>query len=125
MRPSVPGRDWLPVIFGFALGFAGVWEGRALELRGHFISAAAGSGAEECLAGGRECGSLAADARCKADGQGVAHGQGVAVKFGRPADDSKADSDSIRPASEQRLCRLRRLIRADSEASPGARPVSG
>ena len=95
MRPSELRRDWLPVLFGFALGFAGVWECHALDLRTYFISATAGSGAEECLADGGERGQLVADVWCNA------HGQGAAVKFGRSADDSGAASSSFWPAPER------------------------
>jgi hypothetical protein len=95
MRLSVLGRDWLPVLFGFALGFAGVLECRAGDIRTYFISATAGSGAEECLADGGECGTLVADAWCNA------HGKGVAIKFGRSADNSEDASDSFWPAPER------------------------
>jgi hypothetical protein len=95
MRFSGFARDWMPVLFGFALGFAGVWEGQALGFRTYLISATAGSGPEECLADGGECGKLVADAWCNA------YGHGVALKFGRSGDDSPAASGSSWPAPER------------------------
>jgi hypothetical protein len=95
MRSSGFVRDWLPVLFGFALGFAGVWECQALDIRTYFVSASTGYGVEECLDDGGECGEMVANAWCDAQGQGVA------LEFGRSEVDPASASDASWPAPKR------------------------